>query len=148
MNTLAVPLVWFASWVMGFGAWANDTGSGQTLLDRFAAEQSLANLMEVDGARMLKQAAQYQLMGTEQGTKSAGFLYREVLRRHPGTRQAEEASRRLDEIEARKYPFENYRFYRGPWRPRTFKSNPFRMIPDPEPDWIVPRFFREPDSAP
>lgn len=100
-------------------------------------EGSLRQLAEVEAGKMMQQAEQYRRMGTRSAVQSSEFLYKEVVRRYPGTPQSEEAMAKLGNI---RVPAEKSRLS------RNFKKmnlNPFSWNKDPEPPWIVPQMNPE-----
>ena len=96
-------------------------------------EHSIRQLSEVEAGKMLEQAEQYRRMGTRQGVQSSEFLYKEIVRRYPGTPQAEEAMSRASNI---KVPKEQSRVAKAI---KGINLNPFTYGKDPEPPWIVPQ---------
>lgn len=100
-------------------------------------EDSIRQLAEIEAAKMMDQADQYRRMGTRKGVTSSEFLYKEVVRRYPGTPQAEEAMARLGHINL---PPEGNKFTRAV---RNINVNPFSYSKDPEPPWIIPQMSPE-----
>lgn len=100
-------------------------------------EQSLRGIAEVEAAKMMEQAEVYRRMGTRAAVKSSEFLYKEIVRRYPGTPQAEEAMSKLGTI---KIPAEQGRLVAAI---KNININPFTWNKDPEPPWIVPQINPE-----
>lgn len=88
---------------------------------------------EVEAAKMLDQAEQYNRMGTKKHVESAKFMYNEVVRRYPDTAQADTARERLGQTKTPKEAGFLTRAIKG------VNLNPFTMTKDPEPPWIVPQ---------
>lgn len=101
-------------------------------------EESIRQLAEVEAAKMMEQAKQYRTMGTRKTVGASEFLYKEVVRRYPGTPQAEEAMAFLGNL---KMPKEPNRILKGF---KNININPFTFNRDPEPPWIVPQM--DPDD--
>ncbi|MCD8138541.1 MAG: tetratricopeptide repeat protein [Planctomycetaceae bacterium] len=100
-------------------------------------EDSIRQLAEVEAQKMMDQAEQYRRMGTRDGVKASEFLYKEIVRRYPGTIQAEDSMARLGNI---RMPPEQSRIV------KTLKNinlNPFTYNKDKEPPWIVPQLDPE-----
>ncbi|MDR1534406.1 MAG: tetratricopeptide repeat protein [Planctomycetota bacterium] len=109
-------------------------GGGEDFSD---VDESIRQLAEVEAAKMMEQAAQYRRMGTRAAVKSSEFLYKEVVRRYPGTPQAKEAMALAGDMAI---PPEEGRILRNI---RGIKLNPFSWNKDPEPPWIVPQINPE-----
>lgn len=100
-------------------------------------EGTIRQLAEVEAGKMMEQAEQYRRMSTRKGVTSSEFLYKEIVRRYPGTPQAEEAMARLGSISI---PRESSRLTSAI---RKINLNPFSYTKDPEPPWIVPQMAPE-----
>lgn len=110
-----------------------DAISSEDYFEQTEPDETIRQLPEVEAAKMLEQAAQYEKMGTRKTVRAAIFLYYEIIRRYPGTPQAEIADARLKEV---KVADESWRS-----RERQPKNiNPFAFPKDPEPPWITPNF--------
>ncbi len=100
-------------------------------------ENSIRQLAEVEAGKMMDQAEQYRRMGTRDGVKASEFLYKEIVRRYPGTPQAEESMARLNNIVIPREASRLTKIVRG------INLNPFSYNKDPEPPWIVPQMAPE-----
>ncbi len=100
-------------------------------------ENSIRQLAEVEAGKMMDQAEQYRRMGTRDGVKASEFLYKEIVRRYPGTPQAEESMARLNNIVIPKEASRLTKIVKG------INLNPFSYNKDPEPPWIVPQMAPE-----
>lgn len=96
-------------------------------------EGTIRQLAEIEATKMMEQAEQYRRMGTRKGVSSSEFLYKEIVRRYPGTPQAEDAMARLGNI---RIPPESSRLAKAV---RNVNVNPFSYSKDPEPPWIIPQ---------
>ncbi|MCC8167298.1 MAG: hypothetical protein LIQ31_14445 [Planctomycetes bacterium] len=100
-------------------------------------ENSIRQLAEVEAGKMMDQAEQYRRMGTRDGVKASEFLYKEIVRRYPGTPQAEESMARLNNIVIPREASRLTKIVKG------INLNPFSYNKDPEPPWIVPQMAPE-----
>ncbi len=100
-------------------------------------ESSIKQLNEVEAGKMMDQAEQYRRMGTRSGVQASEFLYKEIVRRYPGTPQAEDAMSRLGNIKMPKQSNRVAKVFKG------IKLNPFSYNRDAAPPWIVPQMAPE-----
>lgn len=96
-------------------------------------EGTIRQLAEIEATKMMEQAEQYRRMGTRKGVSSSEFLYKEIVRRYPGTPQSDEAMARLGHI---RVPKEENRIAKAV---KNINMNPFSYSKDPEPPWIIPQ---------
>ncbi len=100
-------------------------------------ENTFRQFNEIEAAKLMDQAEQYRRMGTRKSVQSSEFLFKEIVRRYPGSPQAEEAMARLGNLNI---PREQSRITRAI---KNINLNPFSYNRDREPEWIVPQLDSE-----